>query len=186
VFRILLFAVLSAVLAYVSRGSLAHLRYHGFHRFLAWEFILALFLINFISVEQWFGDPFSLRQVCSAFLLTASIIPAILGLRDLRAMGRPDSKSSDDRSLFSIEKTTRLVTTGVYRHVRHPVYSSLLLLAWGVFLKKPSWSATVLALCATAALIVTAKIEEAENCLRFGDEYRAYRRHTKMFVPFVF
>jgi protein-S-isoprenylcysteine O-methyltransferase Ste14 len=65
------------------------------------------------------------------------------------------------------------------------MYSSLLLLAWGAFLK--SMTIYTLLLCATAslALAVTAKTEEAENLLRFGNEYRDYVKRTCRFVPFL-
>jgi len=61
VLRIILFVGLSAALGYVSRASLAVPRFHGFYRFFAWECILALFFLNFVSFRQWFGDPFAVR-----------------------------------------------------------------------------------------------------------------------------
>ena len=88
--------------------------------------------------------------------------------------------------LLGIEKTTRLVTTGAFRYIRHPLYSSLLLLAWGVFFKNPSWAGICLALGATAFLVATAMVEEAENLLYFGPVYREYMRRTKMFIPYLF
>ncbi len=39
---------------------------------------------------------------------------------------------------------------------------------------------------ATAFLVATAKVEEAENILFFGTSYHAYIKRTKMFIPFVF
>jgi hypothetical protein len=53
-FRIFLFAISSAALFLVSRASLKSPRSHGFYRFFAWECILALFFMNFISIQQWF------------------------------------------------------------------------------------------------------------------------------------
>lgn len=183
--RLVLFAGVSAVLAYVSRASLKPPRSHGFFRFLAWEFILALVLVNFRSLGQWFGDPLCLRQLVSWVLLFGSIVPAVWGARLLWTHGRPQS-ARDDRQLLEFEKTTQLVTTGLFKYVRHPLYGSLVLLAWGVFFKRPSAPASAFALCATALLVATAKAEESENCRYFGSAYRAYMRETKMFVPFVF
>jgi protein-S-isoprenylcysteine O-methyltransferase Ste14 len=185
VLRLVLFAGVSAVLAYVSRASLKVPRSHGFYRFLAWEFILALVLLNFRSLGQWFGDPVCLRQLVSWVLLFGSIVPAAWGAHLLRTRGRPQV-SRDDRQLLEFEKTTQLVTAGPFRYVRHPLYSSLVLLAWGVFFKRPSAPASALALCATALLVATAKAEESENCRYFGTVYRTYMQETKMFIPFVF
>ena len=130
-----------------------------------------------------FGDPLSLRQLVSWILLSASTAFVILGLLWLRSEGRPDPHRQDDQALLGIERTTRLVTTGIYKYVRHPLYSSLLLLAWGVFLKRPSWPAGGLALCASVFLVATAKVEEEENVKYFGEAYRTYMQKTQMFVP---
>ena len=88
--------------------------------------------------------------------------------------------------MLSIEKTTRLVTTGAFKYIRHPLYSSLVLLAWGVFFKHPSWLAGGVVLGATAFLVATAKAEEVENGRYFGTAYQAYMQRTKMFIPFIF
>lgn len=185
-FRAILFVVLSAALVWISRASLADVRSHGFYRFFAWECILGLFFLNFISLEQWFGDPLSVHQIVSWVLMFSSLVPVAFGMRRLRTHGKPDAGRSGDETLIWIEKTTRLVTTGVFRYIRHPLYSSLLLLAWGVFFKHPSWLASGLALGAAAFLLATAKVEEAENIRYFGSAYRDYMQHTRLFIPFVF
>ena len=183
--RLATFIVLSGVLAYVSRASLPVPRSHGFWRFWAWECILGLFFLNFISIRQWFGDPWSVRQMASWTLLFGSIVPAGWGAHALWHHGRRDHRRTDDTPLIGIEKTTRLVTTGAFRHIRHPLYSSLLLLAWGVFLKHPTWGAGALALSASAFLLATAGVEEVENVRYFGDAYRTYMQRTKRFLPFL-
>jgi protein-S-isoprenylcysteine O-methyltransferase Ste14 len=66
------------------------------------------------------------------------------------------------------------------------MYSSLLLFAWGVFFKLPSAPGLVLAVIATAGLIVMAKIEEEENTRAFGEEYREYMLHSRRFIPRLF
>ena len=85
-----------------------------------------------------------------------------------------------------MEKTTRLVTAGAYKYIRHPLYSSLLFLAWGVFFKAPSWPGGGLAALATLSLFMTGKMEETENIRFFGSAYEEYMRENKMFIPFVF
>jgi len=182
--RLVLFAGFSAALVYLSRGSLRAPRSHGFYRLIAWELILALAVLNFRSFGQWFGDPLGLRQLVSWVLLFGSIVPAVWGAQALRTRGGPRA-GREDRQLFEFEKTTQLVTTGPFTYVRHPLYSSLLLLAWGVFFKRPTAVAGALALGATAFLVATARAEESENLRYFGDAYGTYMKKSKRFVPFV-
>jgi protein-S-isoprenylcysteine O-methyltransferase Ste14 len=181
--KIVFFVVVSSGLANISRGSLRAPRSHGFFRFFAWEIILALFLLN---VDGWFRDLWSWHQPISWFLLILSIVPLVFGIHSLRARGKPTRRREGEPQLLAFEKTSTLVTTGIYRYIRHPLYSSLLLLAWGIFFKEPTRLGLVLALGATIFLVITTKTEEAE-CIRFfGSEYQVYMKQTRMFVPFIY
>ncbi len=180
--KLIVFAIASVGLVYLSRVSLRVPRSHGFHRFFAWESILALILLN---VENWFRDPFSIHQVVSWILLIVSTFLVVHGAYLLHVIGKPDRKR-DDSTIIGIERTTTLVTVGAYKYIRHPIYSSLLFLAWGVFFKDPSWLGGTLVLTTTAFLVVTAMIEESENIRFFGSAYQAYMGKTKMFIPFFF
>ena len=181
--EVTLFVVASAGIAYVSRRSLRAPRSHGFYRFFAWESMLALFLLNW---QSWFKDPVSLHQVTSWVLLIASTGLVLHGVHLLERVGRPSATRSGDVTLIAIEKTTALVTVGAFKYIRHPLYSSLLSLAWAVFFKNPSQLGSILALAATIFLVVTAKVEEAECVRFFGPAYQEYMKQTKMFVPFLF
>ncbi len=85
-----------------------------------------------------------------------------------------------------IETTTQLVDSGVFRFIRHPLYTSLLLFGWGVFVKHPTWTAAGIALGATAFLMATTLYEEEENLGRFGEVYADYQKRTWRMIPFVF
>lgn len=180
--QIAIFALISAGLIYASRRSLRRPRSHGFYRFWAWEAIAALVLLN---APVWFHQPFAVHQVISWLLLITSLVPFALGLRLLGQVGRIE-ESRADPALMGFEKTAKLVAFGIFRYIRHPMYSSLLLLAWGVFFKAPSWLAAALATIATGFLIATAKVEERENIHFFGSVYSDYMKQTRMFIPFLF
>lgn len=182
-FKIAAFVVVSAVLVYVSRAPLRAPHSHGFYRFFAWELIVALFLLN---VDVWFRDPFSWNQIVSWFLLVVCIIPLAFGIRTLVTRGKQVERRNDDAQLLAFEKTSTLVTTGIYHYIRHPLYSSLLLLTWGIFFKNIDWFGALLALAATAFLFATAKADESECVGFFGSSYQAYMKQTKRFVPFLF
>ena len=180
--RIAIFALASAGLVYVSRTSLRRPHAHGFWRFWAWEAIVALVALN---APVWFRAPLAWQQLVSWTLLSLSLIPLALGLRQLGCARRAEQERPD-AALLGFEKTAELVTTGVYRSIRHPKYSSLLLLAWGVFCKAPSRAGGALVAAATACLIATARSEERENIRFFGAAYTAYIQRTRMFIPFLF
>ena len=177
------FVLLSVPIIYVSRASLGAPGSHGFYRFFAWEFIVALALLN---IGVWFHDPFTWHQLISWVLLFVCFVPLAFGVRTLITLGKPVKRREDDASLLAFEKTSTLVTTGIYRYIRHPLYSSLLILAWGVFFKDPSWLGGLLAVAATLALVATAKADEAECTRFFGPAYTDYMQRTRMFVPFLF
>jgi protein-S-isoprenylcysteine O-methyltransferase Ste14 len=179
---VVLFVAGTVLLVVVSRRSLTRLRSHGFYRFWAWEALLAMLALN---VGGWFAQPLSWHQLVSWGLLSVSLVLVLLGLRLLRQIGQADPARSDP-SLLGMEKTSRLVTTGLYRYIRHPLYSSLLFLGWGIFFKSPSWLDAGLALLCTGFLVATARIEECEDLDYFGPGYAEYMQHSKMFVPFVF
>jgi protein-S-isoprenylcysteine O-methyltransferase Ste14 len=180
--QVAIFVLASAGLICVSHASLHQPRAHGFWRFWAWEAIAALVVLN---APVWFRDPLAWHQLVSWLLLILSLVPLALGLRQLRR-ARHAKQERPEAGLLEFEKTAELVTTGVYRYIRHPMYSSLLLLAWGVFCKAPSWPGITLVAIATACLIATARAEERENCRFFGPAYAAYMRQTWMFIPFLF
>jgi len=181
--KLIALVIATGLLIYISRASLQKKGSHGFYRFFAWECILILFLLN---VEKWFTDPFSWHQLIAWTLLFASLVPLILGVRSLRGRGLPTEERSGDPSLLAFEKTTMLVTTGIYAYIRHPLYSSLLLLTWGIFFKAPSLTGSLLASVTTAFLIATARSDEGECIQFFGTEYQDYMQKTKRFIPFLF
>jgi len=179
--KVILFISLSIPVIFFSKESLFDFKSHGFTRFFSWEFILALFVINY---ETWFKDPFSVSQIISWLLLLVSawfVIEAAVRLSRARKPGivRVDEK------LFRFEKTTELVTKGIFRYIRHPMYSSLLFLSWGIWLKQPLAATLPVALLASWLLWLTAKRDEQECLTYFGDSYREYMTRTKRLIPFL-
>lgn len=179
--QIAAFVVLSGVLIYLSRKPLRDKAAHGFTRFFAWEAILGLLVLN---APAWHDDIFSVRQMASWCLLFASPVVAFLGVRGLKANGKP-SELRQDEALFDFEKTGHLVTTGIFALIRHPMYAALILLAWGIYLKGVSPWTTGLAVLATLMMWITAVRDEAECRAYFGDAYTCYMKSTKRFIPYV-
>ena len=78
-----------------------------------------------------------------------------------------------------------LVTSGPYHLVRHPIYSGLLVAGVGTAVAL-DWVGLAAVLLAGTYFVYSATIEERYLTTRFPDAYPAYRRSTKMLVPFLF
>ena len=171
----------TAVLAFVSRASLRVPRSHGFYRFFAWELMLALIVLN---MDGWYDAALTLDQIVCAILMNISLFLVIIGYLSLRKFGEQD-ENRNDAPLLLFEKTTVLVTHGIYRYIRHPMYSSLIFLNWGLFFNHISWLSGIIAFIACVLLVLTTFAEESENIRYFGAQYRKYMKRTKLFVPFL-
>ncbi|HLD67886.1 MAG TPA: methyltransferase [Pseudomonas sp.] len=176
------FLILGLALAFLSRRALGDPRSHGFYRFFAFE---AIVLLLWRNLPYWFVERFSPSQLLSWALLFASLYLLLHSLYLLRVRGGHAPERAAGEANFAFENTARLVDSGIYGYIRHPLYSSLLLLAWGLFFKHPDLPGAGAALLASLALIATAKVEEGENLRTFGEAYRGYCRRTRMFLPFL-
>lgn len=180
-FRLVFFIAITVVLIFISWRTIFNLRSHGFFRFIAWEAIAALIVWN---LPFWFSKPFSVRQLISWLLLIVSLYTLWQGVAKLRDAKRSSSRKGNE--LFDFERTSQLVKSGIYQYIRHPLYASLMYLAWGAFLKDISWISLILVLVASIALLATARADENECIQYFGDQYREYMVDTKRFIPFIF
>jgi protein-S-isoprenylcysteine O-methyltransferase Ste14 len=78
----------------------------------------------------------------------------------------------------------QLVTSGLYRHVRHPMYTSIFLYALGQALVVPNWIVGPANLVAFFVLFaVRVRSEEQMMADKFGDQYRNYLAKTKRLIP---
>jgi protein-S-isoprenylcysteine O-methyltransferase Ste14 len=180
--KVLVFAILSIPIVIISFRSLKVPGSHGFYRFFGWEGLLWLAVSNF---SYWFEQPFSLLQIISWILLFYSLYLVIAGVLLLMQKGKAHH-SRQDQTLFSFEKTTELVETGVFRYIRHPLYGSLTFLTWGIFLKQPTWWFLLVTLFSSLMFFLTAKRDEKECIAYFGEAYKDYMKRTKMFIPYIF
>ena len=80
-------------------------------------------------------------------------------------------------------KEHKLVTSGPYRWVRHPLYTvgSSMFIAFGMM--ADNWFIALLGILAFIAMAIRTPKEEANLIEKFGDEYRQYMKRTGRFFP---
>ena len=85
---------------------------------------------------------------------------------------------------LEVRENHRLVTQGIYRFVRHPMYAALFMYAIGQALVVPNWLAGPSYLVAMGILFAFRIAAEERMMLEtFGNEYAAYMAKTKRLVP---
>ncbi len=77
----------------------------------------------------------------------------------------------------------KLVTSGIYRLIRHPQYTGFLMITFGMLCEWATLPMLVMYPILVLLYYRLAKREEAEMLKEFGGEYASYRQRTGMFVP---
>jgi len=83
-----------------------------------------------------------------------------------------------------MKENAELITTGIYAYVRHPMYLAVILMMLGVLISSPTFLETLLFVLLIIVLLLKAKKEEA-IWSQESEEYVAYKKRTKLFIPFV-
>lgn len=88
---------------------------------------------------------------------------------------------------LEIRTDHNLVTNGIYRRIRHPMYTAIFLVCVAQGLMLDNWLAGWAALVAFACLYIRRVPNEEQMMIeQFGDQYESYRRNTGRLVPKMF
>ena len=141
-------------------------------------FLLALLLLNifFPQALTWskFELPLSIRLIGAAI----SIISVLLILWVFRSIGRNISET------VLTKQDHELVTSGPYRWVRHPLYSSALLLIFTIGLMLGDWVLLLFSLVGTVVFrFMVIPAEEEKLVALFGEEYEKYKNQSGALIP---
>ncbi|MEO1815198.1 MAG: isoprenylcysteine carboxylmethyltransferase family protein [Acetobacterium sp.] len=79
--------------------------------------------------------------------------------------------------------TGTLVETGIYKYIRHPQYTGLLLLSFGMMVEWATLPLLILYPVMVFMYVRLAKKEEQDMIEEFGIDYKNYMADTKMFIP---
>jgi protein-S-isoprenylcysteine O-methyltransferase Ste14 len=83
----------------------------------------------------------------------------------------------------TIKEDHRLIRTGPYTHLRHPIYSGLILATLGSAAAIDEWRC-ILGLCLVVlGYCLKAKKEEAMLSHQFGDAFHEHQKHTGFLLP---
>jgi protein-S-isoprenylcysteine O-methyltransferase Ste14 len=85
----------------------------------------------------------------------------------------------------TLKEDHRIVQSGPYRLVRHPIYTGILTGLFGVVLVRANVGTLVGFALMAAGIARKIAIEEGMLRERFGAEYDAYRKQVRAIIPFI-
>ena len=130
-------------------------------------FIGALILPIFDYRNQWSSIPFTMEIIGLVFFNIGLVIMDIAMVQNAYAS-----------KLLDINKDQKLIDTGLYSHVRHPLYSGAVLMILGLPIALGSWISLIPAAIAVLAILIRIKFEE-EMLIKGMDGYIEYRTRVK-------
>ncbi len=136
------------------------------------QVIAQMFAMEVLPITD---QPMIARWIGAA-LYTIGWLVAVLGRLQL------GGNWSDIEAATVLDKQT-VVTHGLYRYIRHPIYVGDLLLLAGFEIALNSW--LVLGVAALAPVVLRQAVREESQLAKHLPGYRDYCRSTKRFIPFV-
>src|SRR6266542_3055407 len=86
----------------------------------------------------------------------------------------------------TLQKSHQLITTDLYRYIRHPIYSGVIIQALGFSLVFRSWIGLAAMIPVAAFFLLRIKDEEAVLQKQFGPQWKAYYERTWGFIPYLY
>jgi len=120
-------------------------------------------------------ERFQLPLTIAGFgVILVSIIINLLARQELARNWSPLAGTSVEQSL---------IKSGIYAHIRHPIYTSGILLSLGLALVTSSLGGLALFILAVIAFVVRINAEEKALLAKFGVEYQEYAQNTGALLP---
>ena len=89
-------------------------------------------------------------------------------------------------STLVIKENHQLITHGIYRFVRHPIYLGNITLFLGIAVYVSSLYGFLTLLGLIPVFLVRIRMEERLLTEEFGDKHRTYKKNTRKLFPFIF
>lgn len=117
-------------------------------------------------------------KICAITLLVAGLA---IRWTAILTLGRSFSTN------VAIHATQTVHKTGLFRWMRHPSYTGMLLIFAAIGLRQRNWvSLAIMLVFPTAALLYRIHVEEFALTEAFGEDYLEYSRVTKRLVPGIY
>jgi protein-S-isoprenylcysteine O-methyltransferase Ste14 len=145
---------------------------------------VALFSIGFILVPVlWGPERFEMGTISFPnSMRLAGLIFCIFGLMLFWLSHHYLGKNFNQ--VVALREGHKLVQNGIYRHIRHPMYSSFYLLCLGFFLASSNWIVGLATFSGVHFLyLLRVEKEEVLLTMEFGEEYREYIKSSGRLVP---
>lgn len=89
-------------------------------------------------------------------------------------------------STLVIRENHKLVTHGIYRYVRHPVYLGVIIAIIGIPVYASSLYGLMIMIALIPVILNRIRLEERLLTEEFGDAYLEYKTTTKKLIPFIY
>ena len=145
--------------------------------FLVWTVVILIYFFNYNSINWiWklsFLDHKPVKIIAAAVMCFAFLLNVLFTV----AVGK------SIRAAFTTDDKPKLITTGIYRYIRHPGYLAFFAEAFGIFFIIPNLITLVL-LAYTCVVTYGHTLEEEQKLIKmYGEEYERYRNEVGRFLP---
>lgn len=143
------------------------------HVYYRWTFI-ALFSIYILIVSSSVAEYFLIIKTVNAFISMSGFIIFLVGVLLRRISGKNLGRNWSFH--VEIKENHELITTGIYKYLKHPYYLGVILELSGVCMISNSFYSLLLVFFVQLPLLaVRIFLEEKTLVSRFGDKYERYR-----------
>lgn len=133
----------------------------------------------FDVVNFWTFQPTAQLHLVGAILLALGFLVSLSARISLGANWAHGAE-------YQIVKKQELVTSGIYKYVRHPIYAGLFLALVGVEILAHSYLVIPAGVLFVIGAYKQSKKEEDLLTKHFGSKYTNYVKKSKMFIPFLY
>jgi protein-S-isoprenylcysteine O-methyltransferase Ste14 len=135
--------------------------------------LFAILVFSGLITKKYFFESVGIIRYVSLVLATFSVIIFKQAFKGYKFSYFIGLKTGDEE----------FVTTGILKHVRHPLYSATILLVLGYFLFDPAVTTLISAICIFIYLPIGIYLEEKKLIQQFGNRYLQYKKEVPALIP---